>query len=159
MKKILISSLIILAIIAISCKKTLPDYGQTSTEKASNGWWVTFTQGGVDIYGIGTVFLSTYNTSESPDSIWIDDLHNTWDFKCKAAINYPALTFSTTSSQNQYYNITVSIQNGKILPNAGHSKSGNVADSIYMEATFSDDPTDTYIISGTARTGFIEDDY
>lgn len=159
MKKILISLSVVLSIIAISCKKTLPDYGHTATEKASNGWWITFTLGGVDVYNLGHQFFSTYNTSLNPDSIWIDDLGHTWNFKCKTAINYPALTFSTTSSQNTYYNDTVTIQNGKILLKAGHSKSGNVTDSIYMEATFSDDPTDKYIISGTARTGFIEDDY
>lgn len=159
MKKILFSTFIIMAVVAISCKKTLPDIAQTATSKASNGWWVTFTQGGVDVYGLGTKFISTYNTSGSPDSIWIDDLGNLWNFKCKAAINYPGLTFNTTAAQNEYYNITVNLANGKILPKAGHSKSGNVTDSIYVEATFSDDPTNTYIISGTARTGFIEDDY
>ncbi|HUZ59084.1 MAG TPA: lipid-binding protein [Hanamia sp.] len=159
MKRIFPIIIILMALFAISCKKAIPDYGKTATENASNGWWVTFTLGGQDVYGLGHQFISTYNTSENPDSIWIDDLGHTWNFKCKAAINYQALTFSTTSSQNEYYDDTVTIQNGKILLKAGHSKSGNVTDSIYMEATFSDDPTDTYIISGTARTGFIEDDY
>jgi hypothetical protein len=53
----------------------------------------------------------------------------------------------------------VNLTEGKILPLAGKSRSGNVTDSIYFKANFSDDPSNTYVISGTARTGFIEDDY
>lgn len=159
MRKILFSTIVIISVLAASCKKILPDYGRTATVNASNGWWVTFTLGGADIYGLGHQFISTYNTSLSPDSIWIDDLGHLWDFKCKAAINYPALTFSNPAAQNEYYNITVMLANGKVLPKAGHSRAGNVTDSIYVETTFSDDPTNKYVISGTARTGFIEDDY
>jgi hypothetical protein len=91
--------------------------------------------------------------------LWVDDLGHSWQFKCKAKIDYSNLTFSTTNAQNQYYNITVNLSEGKILTKAGRSKSGNATDSIYFKANFSDDPSNTYVISGTARTGFIEDDY
>src|SRR5262249_51814806 len=97
--------------------------------------------------------------SANDDSLWIDDLGHSWQFKVKTKIDYSNLTFSGSGVPNQYYNITVDIADGKILPKAAKSRSGNVTDSLYFKATFSDDPTTTYVISGTARTGFIEDDY
>ncbi len=158
MRKILFALFIVITSFLISCKKTL-NPGETASVKAANGWWVTFKLDGLDVYGLGTFFINTYNTSANDDSIWVDDLGNSWAFKCKTKIDYSNLTFSSMNVQNQYYNITVNITDGKILPMAGRSKSGNPTDSIYFKANFEDDPSDTYEISGTARTGFIEDDY
>ena len=60
----------------------------------------------------------------------------------------------------EYYDIRVHIANGKIIPNGGMGKStGSIVDSIYMEASFGDDPGDTYIISGVARSRWATDDY
>jgi len=158
MRKILIATSIILSVFSFSCKKdTNP--GETIAKNAANGWWVTFTLDGADVYGIGTFFLNTYNTSANDDSLWVDDLGNSWQFKVKTKIDHNNLTFSGDNLQNQYYNITANITDGKIFPLAGRSKSGNPTDSIYFKANFSDDPSTTYVISGTARTGFIEDDY
>ena len=145
-------------VIAVSCKKDLTQ-GSTAAVKAANGWWVTFTLDGSDVFGLGTFFLNTYNTSANKDSLWVDDLEHSWQFKVKTKIDYSTLTFSTTNAPNEYYNITVNITDGKILPKAGKSKSGVATDSIYFKANFSDDPSNTYVIRGTARTGFIEDDY
>lgn len=158
MKKIKILLLLIIIIPAVSCKKDLMQ-GKTAAVNAANGWWVTFTLDGADVYGLGTVFINTYNTSANDDSLWVDDLGDSWVFKCKAKIDYNNLTFSATNAQNQYYDIKVNLSDGKILPKAGRSRSGVPTDSIYFKATFSDDPASTYVISGTARTGFIEDDY
>ena len=158
MRKTLKTAFIIIALVSFSCKKeTTP--GETAAVKAANGWWVTFTLDGSDVYNLGTFFLNTYNTSANDDSLWVDDLGHSWQFKVKTKIDYSTLTFSTTNAQNEYYNITVNITDGKILPKAGRSKSGVATDSIYFKANFSDDPSNTYVISGTARTGFIEDDY
>jgi len=41
----------------------------------------------------------------------------------------------------------------------GHTRSGNVADSIHMKLEFSDDPGVVYEMNGVARTRFAEDDY
>jgi hypothetical protein len=158
MKKINALLLLIMITMAVSCKKD-DKPGETAAVKAANGWWVTFTLGGSDVYSLGTFFLSTYNTSANNDSLWVDDLKNSWQFKVKTKIDYSTLTFSTTNAPNEYYNITVNITDGKILPKAGRSKSGVATDSIYFKANFSDDPSNTYVIKGTARTGFIEDDY
>jgi len=151
-------AIFIITLISLSCKKDFKP-GETAAVKTANGWWVTFTLDGADVYGLGTFFINTYNTSANDDSLWVDDLGHSWQFKCKAKVDYSNLTFATTNAQNQYYNITVNLTEGKILTKAGHSKSGNVTDSIYFKANFSDDPSNTYVISGTARTGFIEDDY
>jgi hypothetical protein len=74
--------------------------------------------------------------------------------------NPKGLTFTVDSSQNVYYNIRVHIANGKIIPNGGKGKStGSIVDSIYMEASFGDDPVNTYVISGVARSRWAQDDY
>ena len=165
MKKILvINSIAIVLIFLSSCTKKLPDYGTTKTVKMLNGWWVNIQAGGSNLTPTPT-FFTTYNTvSNTKDSMWLDDLKNGYVFKCKVAINYDSASFHVSTSPNSYYDgtvntpATVNIINGKILLKAGHSRAGNPADSIYMQAVFSGDPT-VYTIAGTARTGFDEDDY
>jgi Lipid-binding putative hydrolase len=148
------------AIVALSsCKKNLPDPGHTAPQNLANEWWVTFTLNGADLYNLGHQKIATYNTAANTSEIWVDDLESTWDFKVKATADLNNLTFAASKAQNQYYNITADITNGKVLPNAGHSKTGKVTDSIYMQVKFSDDPGNTYTIAGTARTRWAEDDY
>jgi hypothetical protein len=150
--------LVLAVIFAMSaCKRTLPDFGRTSTVKFSNGWWANLYLGGVAQYA-KPAFINTYNTSAG-DSLWVDDLGNLWDFKVKVGIDQAGLTFSTKSAANEYYPITVTITDGKVLPKMGHSTTGLATDSIYMKVVFSDDPTNTYEIKGTARTGQIADDF
>ncbi|HLY70233.1 MAG TPA: lipid-binding protein, partial [Puia sp.] len=166
MQKILFGLFISLMILAVSCTKKQPDLastqiGNTATVKMNNGWWINVSIKGQSGNLFPTpVFFETYNTaSNSPDSLWIDDLGNFWDFKVVATANYSALTFAANQVFNNYYADTVTITNGKILPKAGHSRAGNVTDSLYLEASFSDDVPafgNTYIIAGTARTGFDE---
>jgi len=158
MRKIILTIFILVGCICFSCKKDFKP-GETSAVKAANGWWVTFTLDGADVYSLGTFFIDTYNTSANDDSLWVDDLGHSWQFKVKTKVDYSNLTFSITNAENEYYPITVNLTEGKILPKAGRSRSGNPTDSIYFKANFSDDPSNTYVISGTARTGFIEDDY
>jgi hypothetical protein len=162
MKKITFLSIIAVFLLA-SCKKDLPTIGGTAAQKLANEWWVTLDQGGIqDFYGGGHFKLLTYNTAANNDSIWIDDLANkdqSWVVKFKAAANFNDLTFSATNSPNAYYPITINLTDGKVLPNAGHSKSGNIVDSIHMKVEFSDDPGTIYEFNGTARTRFIEDEY
>jgi hypothetical protein len=157
MKKFICIALVSMVVIS-ACKKNLPDPGATSAVKIANEWWVTLKQGTSDLIG-KHVKIATYNTSSNSDSIWVDDLENTWQFKVKAKANFDSLTFTTSQAQNEYYNITVNLTNGKIFPGKGRSKTGNVTDSIYMQAEFSDDPGTIYTISGHARTRFAEDEY
>jgi hypothetical protein len=150
-----------------SCKKDLKDPGGTAAEKVANEWWVTFTDTtGEDLYGLGHIRIATYNTSANNNEMWVDDLGNTYVFKVKSTVDYSNLTFSAKDAANEYFDpadsaaapLTVTISNGKVLTGLGHTKSGGIVDSIYMQATVSGDPT-TYVLSGHGRTGFFEDEY
>ena len=160
MKKIFLLSGAVIFLLC-SCKKNLPEVGKTAAEKMANEWWVTLddTAGTKDILNIGHFKIATYNSSANDDSIWIDDFQNGWQVKFKAKADYSNLTFATSNAANEYYPITVNVTDGKILLNAGHSKSGNVVDSIHMKIEFSDDPGTIYEMNGGARTRFGEDDY
>jgi hypothetical protein len=158
MKKTLLIAGVALMLFA-SCKKNLPDVGGTAPQKLANEWWVTLTVNGNDIFNLGHKKLVTYNTAANTNEIWVDDYGHLWQFKVKAQANLDSLSFSATNAQNEYYDIKVNLTNGKVFPGLGRSKTGNVTDSIYMQAEFSDDPGTIYTISGHARTRFAEDDY
>ena len=136
-----------------ACSKDLPDAGSTSAKALANEWWVKINDTG------SVVKLSTYNTSLNPDSMWVDDLINLDTFRCKTKIDVSALTFSVQNSTNEYAPNKVNITNGKILKNAGVSKTGNIVDSIYMEVEFSNKPGIKNKIAGSARTRWDVDDY
>ena len=156
MKKItMIAGVVIFAL--MSCQK-VKEPGATAAVKVANEWWVTLTLDGNDI-GPGHFRMATYNTSADDNNIWVDDYQSGWQFKIKAPIDYNTLTFSTTGAQNEYYNITVNLSDGKIFPKLGHSKAGNIVDSIHMKLEFSDDPGTIYEMNGVERTRFVEDDY
>lgn len=142
-----------------SCKKEVDQPGATAAVKVANEWWVTLTQDGQDIYGIGHFLIASYNTSANDNTIWVDDYESGWDVKFKAQVDYNNLTFSAQDAQNEYYNITVKLSEGQIFPKMGHSKAGNIADSIHMKLEFSDDPGTIYEMNGVERTKFAEDDY
>ena len=171
MHKIFLVMLVILFSICYSCTKQVPnaldgDPGNSATVNVSNGWWVNISEPAFGNLTPTPTFFSTYNTAaNTTDSLWLDDHGNGYGFKCTVGLNYKSLGFSVVNSLNNYVdsygdtNTLVTILNGKVLPKAGHSRAGNITDSIYMLAIFSDNPTDTFTIAGTARTGFIEDDY
>jgi len=149
-----------------SCKKNLPDVGGTSAQLMANEWWVSLYQGGVDVYGNYHGKIATSNTSNNTGEIWVSDFPsgtsgNIWGFQVRAQADLKNLTFSANQSQsvNPAYPIKVTITDGKVIPGAGKSKSGNVTDSIYMKIEFSDDPGTIYELKGHARTKFIEDEY
>jgi hypothetical protein len=159
-KSLTIITLAVILLSSNSCNKELPEIGGTSAQSLANEWWVGIYQGTTNLYGAGHLYkLITSNTAANTNQIWVDDQHHLWDFKVKAQADFNALTFSAAKAQNEYYNITVDITNGKVIKGAGRSKSGNVTDSIYMDVKFSDDPTNTYQIKGHSRTSFIEDEY
>lgn len=150
-----------------SCMKT-KDPGATASVTMANEWWVTLDQGGTqDSLGIGHFKIATYNTSENNNMLWVDDLQNGWGVKAMVTSDYTNLTFSGNESANAYYDPdnptdfpkTVNITEGKIFPKMGHSKAGNVVDSLHMKIEFSDDPGTIYEMNGVERTRFVEDDY
>lgn len=160
MKSILVFIGIALIIFS-SCSKK-PDIGGTVAEKMANEWWAELKLDGDNAYGPGAFGkISTYNTSANTNEIWVHDPNQLWNFKVKATADFNALTFSADQAVSvvRNYGIKVNITDGKIFPNMGHSKTGNITDSIYMKVEFEDDPGTIYTIEGHARTRFAEDDY
>lgn len=159
MKNIFLLSGFAITLLA-SCGKNLPDVGGTAAQNMANEWWVTLDSvGKADYFGIGHFKIATYNTSANDDSIWVDDLNNGWGVKFKAKADYGNLSFVADQASNIYYPITIDLMEGRVLLNAGRSRSGNVVDSIHMRLEFSDDPGTIYEMNGHARTRFAEDDY
>ena len=146
-----------------SCKKELQDPGGTATKKLAGEWWVQlFNPDGslaypADYYG----HILTYNTAANTNEIWVDDNGEIWDFKVKAQADPNNLSFSATDATSVVpcYGIKVNITDGKVLPLAAKSKTGNATDSIYMKIEFEDDPGSIYTLRGHLRTGFLEDEY
>lgn len=137
-----------------------PDVGGTTTQAVAGEWFTTFTIGGEDVYGLGYQLITTSNTAaNTAGEFLITDDGHTWDYKVKSPLNLDAKTFGGTGLTNLAYDITVNIANGKILPGAATSSGGNVTDSIYFEAEFSDDPGTIYQVAGYRRTGFLEDEH
>ncbi|MEO6729948.1 MAG: lipid-binding protein [Ferruginibacter sp.] len=145
-------------LIFVSCSEK-PDIQNTDTYKMSGEWFVTLRQNGTAVAPVHKIM--TYNTAE-PNSgkIWLNDL-NYWPFKGKLDVDYSTLSFkaATGIANEALANKTAKVMEGKIIPAAAHSKSGNVVDSIYLKMEFSDDPGEIYEYSGHLRTGFFEDEY
>lgn len=144
-----------------SCVKEYDDDpGGTATQAMAGEWWV---QAAIDNELLSPQYykILTYNTSENVNNkMWMDDQGAFWDFKVKMDVNAADKTFSATSSQNESYDITVTLKNGKILTNASTAvNSKAVTDSIYVEAEFSDDPGTIYQLSGYKRTRWQVDDH
>jgi hypothetical protein len=145
-----------------ACQKK-PEVGGTAAQSMANEWWVQlFDPSGAPVYPASYYgHIATYNTSANTDEIWVDDQNEIWNFKVKAKADLKALTFSANKAESvvDNYNIKVTITDGKILPNVGHSKTGVLTDSISMKIEFEDDPGTIYSLRGHARTRFAEDDY
>jgi Lipid-binding putative hydrolase len=151
----------------ISCQKT-KEAGATSAVKVANEWWATLDSVGIaDYYGLGHQRILTYNTSANDNNIWVDDNKKTYGFKIQTAVDHTSLTFTSAPlAANEYFTPgstafpeTVHLTEGKIFPKMGHSRSGNVVDSIHLKLEFSDNPGFIYEINGVERTRFPEDDY
>lgn len=146
-------------IIVAGCEKD-EDIGGTAVEKLAGEWWVQLS---VDDNLVTQSFFSvmTYNTADNASNkMWIDDHEDLWPFKFKCDVDAANQTFSVTGATSEYSNITINVQNGKVLTGVGKGPvSQAVTDSIYFEAEFSDDPGVTYQIHGYRRTRFAEDDH
>ena len=148
-------------------------------------WFVETLTGGAVVVGHERVM--TYTTAAADgNQIWFDDAGHIWPVKAKIDANAGDNSFAGTGdnieapiysydtldvirdesvdpidSVNQNFEgyETITIMEGKIIADVGVSKTGVLVDSIYVKATFSDDPGTEYEITGHRRTGFVEDDY
>lgn len=176
MKKTIINKFLFLLILGVSftsCDKGGdPDPGSTEVVKMAGDWYVQLLDQDQNVlvdYGI----LTTYNTAQNNgDNLWIDDNSNLYGFKFKTPVNVENKTFSggnlassvedddpSTPDVVETYDISVNLSDGKILEEAATTSGGNVSDSIYFKAEFSDDPGTIYTIAGYKRTGFLEDEH
>lgn len=160
-KYILKSGFILLsvAVLITACQKD-EKVGGTATETVSGEWWIQIAVDNTPI--VPNYFkILTYNTSENlPTKIWLDDQANLWPFKFKADVDPVNLTFSATDATSEYSDITVKVNNGKVLQGVTKGPvSQAITDSIYFEAEFSDDPGVIYQLSGYRRTRFDGDDH
>lgn len=157
--KIAILSLLFFGI--TSCENDgYEDFTQINTPSvALNGEWY------VDIIKESTGDVIAQHTfhetsDDNNGKMYINDFKNGYWLKGKLNVNTTALTFNTANEPNlNDPGTTFTITEGKILKNAGKSKTGVVVDSIYFKAVFSYEPGVIYIHSGTRRTGFEEDDF
>ena len=138
--------IIALVFIFASCQKMKYDKEYNWAYPVSGDWTIKAEYGAtID----GPFSIKTFNSSFGQDSIWIDDNHNYWPFKVKAAVNMKTLTFSTTNYVSYPGTATedvVTITNAQIIK----------TDSIYFEAQFASDPGTVYKMYGHRKTSYEE---
>jgi hypothetical protein len=157
-KFLIILHVIGLSMLVLSCSKK-PDIGYTPTYKMAGEWFIELFEDGSQASDFHKII--SYNTSDpNSNQVWVDDL-NLWPFKSKLNIDYQNLAFTPMDSAPNIKETgeTVKVIEGKVIPQGGHSKAGNIVDSIYLKIEFSDDPGTIYELKGHARTGFLEDEY
>ena len=184
MKKVLYFAALLFCAGFSSCEKE--DIGGTATEDMAGEWYVTIDAADAngnlyidsdgdsweDPFGMGRVHMVTSNTAANVASeLMVDDLENFWAFRVKTVADPAARTFATKApASNDDVNnlngddIWVTIDGGKILPQAGRQNNGSVADSIVFYVSFSDDPYPAkygyakYRVSGIRYSGLEEND-
>jgi len=158
MKKILYIAIVALTAFTVSSCRKDRVIGGTAVQNLSGQWWVK-TEGS-DGSKSGYYALNTFNTAANlPTEMWIDDGNNYYGLHAKIATNADALTFSANAATELYFNVKVTITDGKVLLGVGKgSGTQTKTDSIYFKATFTGDPV-VYTYKGYKRTGFTADDH
>jgi hypothetical protein len=143
---------------------------ESAVVELAGEWYVHYDHPvyGADPFAVGYTSLVTYNTAvDNGQEIWLNDEGNFWTYQVKIPADVSELTFGsqdTVINAIAGYDIKVLVRNGKIIKDASLRKSGAIADSIYFELWFEDlegstgIPSDTLIVSGYRRTGFLEDE-
>jgi hypothetical protein len=189
MKKTLYSILMMVGVLVAftSCEKE--DIGNTAAVETAGEWYVDIDAvddsgnpipGGSHYFGYDEerVTIITYNTSENvPTQMWIDDLgwfdlswyygnpaYPSYSFKCVVNVDPNNLTFSSVNAENLSGDFGITIEDGKILKDAGKQKNGSPADSIVFYVKYTNDPWypddgyAKYKISGIRYSGLAEND-
>jgi hypothetical protein len=136
------------------------DYEQKiSTSGALNGeWYIDVIKESTGNVEVEHALHYTYDSNDG--KMFIDDRKDGWYLKGKLNVDNKNLTFNVTDEANlNDLGSKFTITEGKILKNAGKSKTGVATDSIYFKAEFDYEPGVIYIHSGHRRTGFEEDNY
>lgn len=168
MKKNIIYTILFLCFMTlVSCddKEGYEEYEIQKVETAdfSGDWYVSLYDGdGNDLTGYYP--LTTSNTAENDNTIWVDDHGSLEGFlfplKVEATANISSLTFSATNAENLYdEDASATITDGKIIKNAGFGSVTRAAtDSIAFTIQVANNPA-TYLVAGHKITGFLEDEH
>ncbi|MDB4107612.1 hypothetical protein N9595_04025 [Bacteroidia bacterium] len=177
--------LILIAGFAITSCQDEYEAGTVPGHEVAGEWYVVTYIGGTPV--VGHELISTYNTAAADGKeMWLDDLGHIWPVKAKIGMSPENNSFSGTgdnieapiysydtldiirdetidpidSIQENFEGYeTVTVTEGKVIQDAGRSKTGVITDSVYFKGEFSDDPGSVYEFAGHRRTGFGEDDY
>lgn len=165
MKNILKYLFVALFIVGMSsCAKE--EIGGTAVQDMCGEWYVMVdgvdASGNVvieDPFGLGYFPIYTYNTNANvPTEMYVDDQGAFWAFRVIVNVDYAAKTFSATNALDDYNEITVDINNGKIEKDGAKSQAGYTADGISFIVKFEDDEYvgeyyDQLWVHGYRRTG------
>ncbi|PKQ45443.1 lipid-binding protein [Confluentibacter flavum] len=145
------------AISFIGCDQveSVPDESDILISEVTGTWVVDIVWDGDPA---GTNTISIYNTAANDTGfMWLDDQEHSWGLKAKVPLNLGALTFGGADLDELYYGVTVTITEGVIVKNGATTPSGDVVDSIYFKAEFSDIPGEIWEYSGYKSTAKVDD--
>lgn len=135
--------------------------GSTPTEAMNGEWWIDISDAATGDLYVQHAMHHTYDDNNG--GMWISDRSGSsftgWWLESVVNVDTKNLTFSATDAYNAADESAVTITEGKIIKNGGHSATGVVVDSIYFKGVFNYDPETVLIFAGTKRTGFEEDEY
>ena len=151
MKKVLYSIMMASVLLFASCQKE--EIENTAVSELAGQWYVLVDvvddEGNVAYpdFNEGEFILLTYNNNaNSPDTFYINDMGDFWDFTVQVPCNVNALTFGSTDGLiNEAYAIddehpsVVTITDGQIVKDGATTPSGSKADYIQFDVTFNDD--------------------
>lgn len=156
---------VIAAFFAISCEEDgYDDYdpGNTPAQALSGEWWIDISDEATGTLQVQHALHRTYDDNNG--GLWVSDRASATSFSgwwLESVVQYDTqnLTFGGNDLPNFADDSEVTITEGKIIKNGGHSATGVVVDSIYFKGVFNYDPETTLIFAGHRRTGFEEDEF
>ncbi len=141
----------------VSCdqEESVPYESDILLQEVVGKWVVDIDRDGVNQ---DTNTISTYNTSDNDtNALWLDDLEHGWGLKAKVNYDPNTMTFSGTDLDELYYGVTVTITEGRIIKGGATTPTGDVVDSIYFKAEFSDIPGEIWEYYGYKSTAQVDD--
>jgi len=156
---------VVAALLLVACDEDgYDDYdpGNTPTESMSGEWWIDISDEATGTLQVQHALHRTYDDNNG--GLWISDRASAtsftgWYLESVVQPDVKNLTFSGADLPNLADDTEVTIMEGKIIKNGGHSATGVVVDSIYFKGVFNYDPETVLIFAGHKRTGFEEDEY
>lgn len=138
------------------------DPGKTPAQAMSGEWWIDISEEATGAVQVQHALHRTYDDNNG--GLWLSDRASATSFTgwwLESVVQYDLqnLTFSGSNLPNLADDSVVTITEGKIIKNGGHSATGVVVDSIYFKGVFDYDPETVLIFAGHKRTGFEEDEF